>query len=57
MHLLIIKNSWGDGGFPTRVTFVLHRHVDSAGVTDEGEGLQGVVHADFTGDDVDGRLA
>lgn len=35
------------------MTFVHHCHVDSAGVTDEGEGLQRVVHVDFTGDDVD----
>lgn len=41
----------------TGVAFVLHRHVDSAGVTDEGEGLQSVVHVNFTGDDVDRRLA
>lgn len=47
----------GGGGFVTGVTFVLHRQVDSAGVTDEGEGLQGAVQVDFTGDDVDGRLA
>lgn len=44
-------------GFVTRVTFVLHRHVDSAGVADEGEGLQGAVHVHFAGDDVDRRLA
>lgn len=50
-------NSCRGGGFVTRVTFVLNSHVDSAGVTDEGEGLQGVVHVDFTGDDVDRRLA
>lgn len=50
-------SGWRGGGFVTGVTFVLHRQVDSAGVTDEGEGQQGAVHVDFTGDDVDGRLA
>lgn len=52
-----LTSGWRGRGLVTRVTFVLHRHVDSAAVTDEGEGLQGVVHVHFTGDDVDRRLA
>lgn len=36
----------------TRVTFVLHCYVDSACMTNEGEGPQADVDVNFTGDDV-----
>ena len=60
VDILIITTRWtagGGRGFVTGVTSVLHCHVDSAAVTDEGEGLQGAAQVDFPGDDVDGWLA